>query len=66
MTRIITERQLKDGLDIHWPDGRVEHGEWVVVRELPDGTFEVKEPQIGYCWVFNVVTERSSQSPTSP
>lgn len=44
--RIVTPAQLKHGFDVMWPSGKIEKFFYVVVRTLPDGNYEVKEPEI--------------------
>lgn len=43
-TRRVTAEQLKQGY-AEWNDGVIHHRAYIVVEELPDGTFVVLEPK---------------------
>ena len=54
MTRIVTPEQLAEGFWVRYARGREENYDFVVVRKLPDGNFEVKEPKlVGDSFVFD-------------
>lgn len=44
--RIVTPQQLVHGFNVMWQNDEIETFYYVVVRKLPNGNYEVKEPEI--------------------
>ena len=61
MSRIVTPEQLAEGYSHISDDSRpiVYQRKYRVIRKLPDGNWEVEEPNSIHCWFDEVISQYS-------